>query len=324
MSRYSVFNTRHLFLAALLAFCSEIVLWTNPPAREVIDWLLLALGYLALSGLLLELAARYRLRDAYGLLTLAGIYGLLNGLILNPQSALIDVPRTLITRAMGAQAFAGLLALALFLALTGGGLRSRRKLMIVLGLTLVAGVGWGTWAHWSPVAFGNGSESAPETLLIYAGIGFLLIGAAGIAMRRDSTPGDPRLSAAGWAFSAAVLVGLAVIHLLRGEIDTLSLSLIVTLSAFSIMILWFQKRKKGSTLLDGLGSAPDWKTLALIVAAFAVGGTAGILVPRGGASSDPLALIGALLTAYGLIWLPAVSLVLGARAFSRQARAMRL
>jgi hypothetical protein len=35
-------------------------------------------------------------------------------------------------------------------------------------------------------------------------------------------------------------------------------------------------------------------------------------------------LISALFTAYGLIWLPAVTIVLGAQAFSRQARAMRL
>src|ERR1051326_7426851 len=78
-------------LAALLFFCSEILLWTNPPTRNLLDWGLLIIGYIALSGLLLEIAVRYRLRDVYGLITLAGIYGMTNGLILNPASALIDV-----------------------------------------------------------------------------------------------------------------------------------------------------------------------------------------------------------------------------------------
>ncbi len=129
LTQHSALSTRYswfvrLLLAALLGFASEVLLWTQP-TRPLLDWALLALGYLALSGLLLEIAARYRLRDAFGLLTLAGIYGMLNGLILNPATALIDVPRTLITRAMGAHAVAGLIALALFLALTRGGLRGR-------------------------------------------------------------------------------------------------------------------------------------------------------------------------------------------------------
>lgn len=326
----SVLSAQSVLLATLLAFCSEILLWTSPPARSLLDWLLLALGYLALSALLLETAARFRLRDIFGLLTLAGIYGLLNGLLLNPQSALIDIPRTLITRAMGAHAFAGLLALALFFGLLGGSLRSRR-LGVTLVLALLIGVGWGAWARWSPPTFSTGSETAPETLLLYTAIGVALIAFALILVRRATAPSvvppssSFRLDPRGWAFTLIVLFGLLIVHLLRGEIDPLSLVIIPTLAIFSAAILWFQQRKKGTTLLDALNApTPDLVSLTLIVVAFAIGGALGFTLPRGESSSDPLALIGALFTAYGLVWLPAVSLVLGARAFSRQARAMRL
>ncbi len=71
-----------LLLAALLAFGSEIGVWTMPTTRSPLDWALLVIGYVALSALLLEIAARYRLRDIFGLMMLAGLYGMLNGLIL--------------------------------------------------------------------------------------------------------------------------------------------------------------------------------------------------------------------------------------------------
>jgi hypothetical protein len=313
-------------LAALLFFCSEILLWTNPPTRNLLDWLLLIVGYIALSALLLEIAARYRLRDVYGLLMLAGIYGMANGLILNPHSALIDVPRTLISRAMGAHAFAGVIGLALFFSITRGAFRARRTLIVALILTVILGIGWGIWAHWSPHEFAALGESAPETLALYTGISIVLITIALLIVHRYA--GDSpnlHLDRRGWAFTLLALSVLLVIHLLQNEVDLLSLTVIITLSAFSIMIIWFQQHKKGATLLDNLASkSPAWGSLVLLIIGFAGAGAVGYGLPRGDVTNDPLALISALFTAYGLIWLPAVSIVLGARAFSRQSRAMQL
>ncbi len=128
-------------LAALLLFASEVVLWTNPTGRAPLEWLLLAVGYLALAVLLLDLAARYRIRDLFGLLALAGIYGLISSLALNSQTALAEVPRTWATRVMGAHTLAGLGALLLFLTFTSA--RSRGLLLAAV----VSGLLWGVWVR---------------------------------------------------------------------------------------------------------------------------------------------------------------------------------
>lgn len=316
-----------LLLAALLAFCSEVVVFTALTRQSVVELGLAALGYVALSALLLDTAARFRLRDAFGLLALAGSYGMLNGLLINPATTLSDVPRTLITRGMGAHAVAGLLALALLLVIGRGGLWSRRKLIIMLVLALVTGFGWGAWAKWWRFVVGTGAISELIDLIIPAAGGFALIAAALVLAnrRRSETPVDMRLNPAGWAFTLIILGGLLIIRLVRGEVDILSLSMIVTLAVFSVMILWFQQRKKGAILLDGLGAgATHWLGIAALMMAFVAAGIAGYGLPRGDTAGDPIAIISAVFTAYGLIWLPAISIVLGARAFSRRARAMNL
>jgi len=191
---------------------------------------------------------------------------------------------------------------------------------------VILGIGWGIWAHWSPQEFASLGESAPETLALYVGIGIMLIVLALLFVHRCAgTAANLSLDRRGWAFTLLALSVLLVIHLLQNEVDLLSLTVIITLSAFSIMIIWFQQRKKGATLLDNLAStSPAGGSLVLLIIGFAVAAAVGYGLPRGDVTNDPLAFISALFTAYGLIWLPAVSIVLGARAFSRQARAMQL
>lgn len=89
-----------LLLAAITFTASELLLATMP-ARSPFDWGVAIIGYIALAALLLDMAARLRLRDTNGILALGGIYGIINGLLLTSQATLADFPRTFFTRALG-------------------------------------------------------------------------------------------------------------------------------------------------------------------------------------------------------------------------------
>ncbi|MBZ0287452.1 MAG: hypothetical protein K8I30_07545, partial [Anaerolineae bacterium] len=141
-----------LALAAALLFGSEILLWNDPPLRSALDWLVLAVGYLAISAALLDLGVRCRVRELFGLIVLAGIYALLNGLLLNPQTALFDVPRTLITRVLGAHTLVGLLMLLLSLS------RFTRRYALAAA---VVGLAWGVWVRWLPLLADMVATAAP-------------------------------------------------------------------------------------------------------------------------------------------------------------------
>ena len=97
-----------LLLAMLLLFGMEILLWNKPPSRSLTDWLIVFVGYLALSTLMLDLIVRFRVSDIWGVMFVVGIYVLLNGLVINPSNAMEAVPGTIITRFLGGGWLVGL------------------------------------------------------------------------------------------------------------------------------------------------------------------------------------------------------------------------
>ncbi len=329
-----------LLLAALLAFCSEIVLWIDPPARSLVEWVLLVVGYVALAGLLIDIMARYRIGTFFGLIAVAGLYGLINSLILNPQMALIEMPRTLVTRVLGAHTLMGLLALAIFFGLLiGFSGRTRRLIMLIAVAAL--GFAWGGWSRWSGGAGGAVYEVTPELSLTPTAIALVflcLIAAAWLFVRRAMADGSipaPRVvdKAARYRLNrvgivlmlAAFLLNLGY-HLPRGDIDGISAVIIGILIAVVWVILWYQKRKKGAAVLESLDSVQREPPLYWLIAAviFLLSGVLGHHLPRAAQTGDVIAWLSALFTAFGIVWLPALTLVIGARAWSRQARAMKL
>ncbi len=344
-----------ILLALLLAFGSEILVWTNPLGRPLLEWLLLIPGYLALSAVLLDFIVRYRVRDLFGALILTGIYALAGALVLNPASTLNDLPRTLVTRIMGAHALIAAEMIGLFLVLTGGGKRTSRNLLIGCA---VVGLAWGIWVKNWPQEEGYGAVSLP-TMLAFGAVGLVLIALylyvvlprlqAGIFRTSPSDSlavngeGEARpvilgtkisspsasddslnvhlLSPRGWLMIIGVLMVLLMVRLLQGQVIGAGLILCPLLLVLCWGILWFRERKRGDTLLDHHVPIRPLSLPYLLLAAvifLGVGVFAYNLPDIKLGTITPFTLIGLGFTAYGLAWLPTVSLVLGVQGYLRQ------
>jgi len=317
------------------------------------DWLIRLIAYPALAALLLEIAARFRMRDLFGLMALAGIYGLLNGLLINPDTTLVDIPRTWFTRVMGAQSLMGLLMLSLFFAFSRR--FTRTKLISLFTSAGIVGTFYGVWGRWAVelqmgvtefiqarfgipdgVAYGvTGVEAdirqtALITLLLYAVALILIITALCFLLSRRADDGQPlnlRLSRRALALVLLILVGLFALRLLTFVTDTLSLMVLGTFILISLGVLYYQQRKTGGTLLDSLGSLPvrGWLIVVIVMSVvFIIAAIIGYGLERGTGADDPIFVITNIFTSYGLFWLPAVCLVLAARAFIRLSRQGKL
>ncbi len=313
-----------VLLAALLAFGSEILVWQNPLGRAPLDWLPLAVGYLALAALALDFIARYRIRDLFGLLTLSGLISLTGALCLHPDTAFADLPRTLATRVMGAHALLAAEMLGLFLVLTGGGERLRGRLWWGC---VVVGLAWGVWAAPWSAEEGYAPVTLPTLLLWGAGGVVLLAVLLRWATHSRVTLDDLRLPRLGLLAAVAVLGALLAAHILRGALANEPLFFTALLWTLCWAILWYRGREKGDTLLDGrLPPQPPPAGLLIRAGALFFGvAIFGYNLPAfdvGGVT--PFRFIGLGFTAYGLAWLPGVSLVLGVGGYLRQISAQKL
>lgn len=313
-----------LLLALLLMFGSEVLVWTNPVGRPILEWLLLLPGYAVLGAILVDFTVRYRVRDLFGALLLTGIYALAAALVINPASTLTDVPRSLITRVMGAHALIAAEMIGLLLALTSTHPQTRRNLII--GCVIV-GMAWGIWVKNWPVEEGFGAVSLPTMLAFGAGgLALIAVYLYVLLPRIQSEPPSDALESflltrRGWLICVVVLAGLLAIHLLQAQIDLAGLILCLLLIVLCWGIIWFRERKRGDTLLDGripLRSItlPNFIVASLVFLAVGIFAYNLPAIPIG--TFTPLTLIGLGFTAYGLAWLPTVSLVLGVQGYLRQ------
>lgn len=312
-----------LLLAALLFFGSDVLLWTNPPGYTPLEWLVHIVGHIAMSALLLDLALHFRARNLFGLLALAGIYGLCASLLLHPTITLADLPASLFARALGAQSFAALLMLLLYLHLLRPASGWTRWLPALIGAAV--GVGWGVWARWSPSVIFGGSvgETLLGDMIAAVGASLIVISALLLAAQRVGMSAA-RLSRGGWAVLALALLALLALRWTQGAVDSLALTVIALLLVFCGLILWFLRSRRVPSLFESASAPPNTIIFALAALLFVLGGVAGYPLPRGEAERDPVALIGLLFTTFGLVWLPTVSLVLGGRTFLRQVQAQKL
>jgi hypothetical protein len=307
-------------LGLCLFFASEIVLWTEV-TRPMWTWAVLVVGYVAVGAGLLDLLTRARVHELFGGLVLAGTYGLTASLLLNPGLALAGLPVSIVTRVMGAQTLAGVLGLALFLALARG---SSRGVLLVGGLVL--GALWGQWVRGYPALVAAPVVGQPVVIGFAVG-GLVLVVLAAVLLRRG-LPRDVdafRLSGMSLGVVAALLALLFAWQMFRGLITRDALSYVVVLWFFCGMILWFQHRSgRDHTLVTGGGTPLSAVAAGIIGVIFVVAGLGSYLV-AGAGPTDPDAFspavgLSIVFGAVGLAWLPAVCVVLGVRAYRQTAR----
>lgn len=314
-----------LLLAALFAFGSEVLLWLEPQHRPLIDWLYLIPGYIALATVVLDLAARYRIRNVYDVMILMAIYGLAAGFLLNPETALVDFPRTLATRVLGGHTFLGFEMFGLFLVLTGGANKHYARLL--LGGALIVGFAWGIWVRWSPELTDRMTDAASlQIMFSIAAIFLLIIGVLSLLTMRFSrnvTQADLVLSPLEIAGIAVVLIGVFLVRAVQDVIVVDAILLTAGLIALCGGIIWSRESAVQRTLLDAHfpPAPPQW---LWCIGALIVFGATTILVydlPLVEiAGQNQLTLIEYVFAGLGFGWLPFVAAIISTRAIDRQYR----
>lgn len=316
-----------LLLAVLLGFGSEVLLWNDLQAKSAGDWFILIVGMLILATLTLDLLVRLRLRDLAGLMTLAGLYALLNALTINPQSTLFDLPRTLVTRVTGAHSLIALEMLILFLALLDGyrggspGLFQR----VIWPGAIAVGLAWGTWVRWSStLADGMIAPVDRQTMLIAAVVGAVAIGVLYALLARQASGLRAEhlpLTRIEWFVVIIGLLILLMIRLAQGVLPSTALLIVGVIIALCYAILWFRQSTRLPPFSEVLFPPQGFRLLwyAGLVAVFLFAALTAYDAPelRSGDLTQ-LSIIVYGFTLYGLAWLPTVSLWLGMRSYLRQ------
>jgi hypothetical protein len=305
-----------LLFVCLLAFASEVWLWTLPQPPTLERGALALFGYFLISSLLLDLAVRFHARSLFSVLLLGGLAAIAHALIINPAHAFADLPMTLFTRIMGAHTLINALMFMLLVRLLQGD-STRVDVVVALALGIIGG----GWAHGSPT-LNSAAPTSPETIALVYAIALAVIVAL-LTLVRRAAPAMPdlRLPFQLRAFVLMLLALLAIQHLSQGVYSWLVLAVMLVLFVFCGLIVWYEKRAKSPPLL-----APDQpvrvtpSAILRLIAALVAGLCLGYLIARGAGITDTIAIIAALFTAFGFVWLPAISLSLGAREFRKLIR----
>jgi hypothetical protein len=310
-------------LASLLLLGAEVLVWLSPPSRPLWEWPLLIAGYVLLACALLDVLVRYRLRDLYSMALLAGLCACAAAVMQNPQTGLSDLPRTLVTRVMGAHALIALEMLYLFVALTSARPTWHRWAWL---LAVPIGAAWGVWLRWSPLLTDfrvDGLVPPLESALLWCGAGvalaLLLAWLAGRGQPLDLS--TTLLNTTGWLIVGSSSVVLVLIRILLGQVDFGGLAACALLMVFCVAILWFLRRPRGRVLYGGELPAHTPALLLIVPTLVIFVGVAvfGYSLPLIGQleAVNQVAIVTVGFTAYGLGWLPSVALILGGRAIER-------
>jgi hypothetical protein len=314
-----------LLLAVALGFGAEILLWADPLTRTPLDWGMIAVGYLALGTLALDLMIRFRVRDIYGLLMVALILTALNGLILNADKTLIVLPDHLITRVIGAYGLLTLEMIGLFLLLTAG--RNRLYLRRGLLAAFVIGFFGAVWAKDAHTLL-NWTTSTPDFLTVAAacaiGLGLIVLIAWGLSqLTVEIDPMHFVLSPLSFTLLVGVLMSLLFIRALGGVYAGPEVLATLGVVAIGWFTLYGERGEKPRTLMDAHlpPRLPSGIGLLGLLVVFFIGLGAGWFVPDFNINGfGPVNVLELAFVGIGFTWVPLVLVTLASRSLDRQWR----
>ena len=163
-----------------------------------------------------------------------------------------ELPRTLVTRVIGAHTLIGLEMLGLLIALTGRHIPRVR--ILLLGAMAWNGFYWGTWMRWLPGL----TDATPEpvsltTLLMIFGVVFAIAGLLfKFASRQHDTltANDFLLPLQQFGVVLLILVGLFLVRLLQGFLESGAMIAIAILLTLLIGVLWYRQSPKDNILME--------------------------------------------------------------------------
>ncbi|MDX2074931.1 MAG: hypothetical protein SFZ02_00750 [bacterium] len=315
-----------VILGVALFFGNDILLWQNPTSRAIPESGLLLIGYIAISAIMLDLAVRYRVNDVYLTMLMVCIGALLIGLLLNPTFMLVDFPRHLLTRVIGASAFVSMEMWGLFLALMGGHIKRYRRLLV--GFSLAVGFNWGVWARYAYQLKDWSNAPAEFGAMVLFGVIFLGFIGGGILLWKyryqpSDTPLMLRMNIIEWCVMGIILTVLFMLQGFANIYDGAEIIVTGILIGVCWLGLWAGRPAKGKMLLDA-HFPPVIPKISWLIASLGVF-TIGTLLGFG----LPLVVIGGFTQLYllelafagvGFLWLPIVAGVLAVRGIEQQSR----
>ena len=314
--RWATWRVRIVFAAILLVF-SEWVVWQQPLHFSAVQWAGWAVLYVALSALTLDLAVRFRANEPLSLLLLAGVYGLLNATLISHITTQ-DLPVSLLVRPLAAQPLAFLGALGTLRLLLGEQrVRWSAALTVALG-----GLAWGVWVRWFPHV---SDEPLPATdaLTAVSALGMAALALAGLSLaashRVPRRRTDWLLGELEWWAVGVVLVVFLGAGMRQGALKGEGLSVAVGLAAFLLLVLALTPLLRVErTPLDVLTPPRRlrWGRWMVVAVIFLALGWVGYHLHGDGESARQSDWLFGLLTGFGALWPPVVSMAVGMQALA--------
>jgi hypothetical protein len=318
--RWTGWGARLSFAALLLVF-SEGVVWQRPTEYTAQEWIALGALYLAFAALALDLFVRLRVNEIFSMFLLAGLYGLVNGTLINHVIS-TDLPLSLLVRPMAAQPLAFIAAFGAFQLLSSG----RATGPVDFGIAALAGLVWGVWVRWFPVI---SDDPVPAAEIGDAILVLLVAGVAVMVLRFLLPPieifrrDDWQLLLPEWILMAAIPAGALIYGYAQGQITDPALLALAFLGSFISTLLWATARlRRESSLLDSITPPrrPNPAAWLILLIPFLLAGWIGYSLPGDGDSSIQSDILFGALIGFALMWPPAVSALSGLRAYLQMER----